>query len=93
MSAANAIADHLRTWLVTGTKPGQTVSMGIWSTNNPYGIKDGLIFSFPVHVKDGDIKVAVDYEIDEFANAKIRASENELIEEARDAEEALAAQK
>ena len=44
LSAANAICDHLRSWLVTGTKDGEIVSMGIYSKGD-YGIaKD--VFSF-----------------------------------------------
>jgi len=89
MSAANAISDHLRTWLVTGTKPGETVSMGIWSNGNPYGIRDGLIFSFPVHIEHGEVKISKTYHLDSFAMEKVRTSEAELIEELRDAEEGL----
>ena len=45
LSAANAICDHLRTWLVTGTKD-EIVSMNIFKGD--YGIAKDVIFSFPV---------------------------------------------
>lgn len=49
MSAANAVKDHLKSWLF-GTAEGEYVSMGIYTenNNNKYGIPDGLVFSFPV---------------------------------------------
>ena len=36
-----------------GTKLGQVVSMAVWSNGNPYGIGEGLIFSFPVICQNG----------------------------------------
>mmetsp|Transcript_5657 Transcript_5657/g.6668 ORF Transcript_5657/g.6668 Transcript_5657/m.6668 type:complete len:168 (+) Transcript_5657:743-1246(+) len=90
MSAANAIGNHLRSWLVTGTKGDKTISMGVWSNGNPYGVRDGLIFSFPLHVKrPGEYCIAPGFEIDEIANAKIRATEAELLEELAVAESIL----
>ena len=47
MSAANAIGDHLRTWLVTGSRDGDFVSLAVPSDGS-YGIEEGLVFSFPV---------------------------------------------
>ncbi|CAM9137607.1 unnamed protein product [Chrysoparadoxa australica] len=50
MSAANAISTHLRLW-ITGTFKGDVTeftSMAVLSDNNPYGIPDGLVCSFPV---------------------------------------------
>jgi len=90
MSAANAIGNHLRSWLVTGTKEGETISMGVWSNGNPYGVRDGLIFSFPLEVKTpGRYTIASGFEIDSFANTKIRSSEAELLEELAVAESIL----
>ena len=51
-SAANAICDHIRNW-VLGTSSGEIVSMAVWSNNNPYGVPNGLIFSFPVKCSNG----------------------------------------
>ena len=45
LSVARAIGDHLRTWIVTGTKPGQLTSLGVHvEGSNPYGIRAGLFF-------------------------------------------------
>lgn len=55
-SAANAICDHIRSW-VLGTNSGEIVSMGVISDNNPYGIKNNLIFSFPVTCQNGNWKI------------------------------------
>ena len=55
-SAANAICDHVRSWLC-GTESGEIVSMGVWSNGNPYNIKNGLIFSFPVKCKNGEWEI------------------------------------
>lgn len=52
-SAASAVVDHIRDWHL-GTAKNQTRSMGVWSTGNPYGIKNDLIFSFPVTCKNGE---------------------------------------
>lgn len=52
-SAANAVCDHIRSWFL-GTTSGEIVSMAVWSTGNPYGIADGLIFSFPVICVNGE---------------------------------------
>mmetsp|Transcript_1457 Transcript_1457/g.2424 ORF Transcript_1457/g.2424 Transcript_1457/m.2424 type:complete len:287 (-) Transcript_1457:69-929(-) len=89
MSAANAIGDHLRVWLVTGTKHNETVSMGVWSNGNPYGIRSGLIFSFPVHIENGTVSIASDFHLDTYAMEKIRESEAELVSELKDALECL----
>jgi len=37
-----------------GTRPGEIVSMAVWSNGNPYGIKENLIFSFPVTCSNGN---------------------------------------
>jgi len=91
MSAANAIADHLRTWLVTGTEPGTTVPMGVVSDGS-YNIQKDLIFSYPLHIDvPGEYKIAQSFKIDEFARSKLHITEEELKGEKADAEEALKA--
>lgn len=79
-SAANAAVEHVRDW-VKGTYA--ITSMGVES-DGQYGITKGLIFSFPVRVIDGEVRVEPDIELDGFSMEKIRATEQELIEE-RDA--------
>jgi len=89
MSAANAVADHLRTWLVTGTAPGTTVAMGVVS-NGEYGVQPGLVFSYPVVVeKPGSFVVAQGFIVDDFARGKIKLTESELVEEKAEADAAL----
>ena len=93
MSAANAIGDHLRSWLVTGTAPGCTVPMGVVS-QGWYGVQKGLVFSFPCVVdKPGTFRVAEGFTIDEFIAGKIKLTEKELLEERAEAEAALASAK
>ena len=88
LSAANAALDHLRTWLVTGTAPGQFVSMGIYSQGH-YGIAKDIVFSFPLTCANGEYKVVEGMEITDFARGKLNATQEELLQEASDADEIL----
>lgn len=91
LSAANAICDHLRTWLVTGTKDGEIVSMGIYSKGD-YDVAKDIIFSFPVSCSsNGEYTVVQGLKIDENAKGRLKVTENELLQEAQDADEILAA--
>ena len=79
-SAANAAIDHVRDWVLgaDGLR-----SMGVW-TSGQYGIESGLICSMPVRLKGGEYEVVEDFDVDDFAQAKIDDTVNELIGE-RDA--------
>ena len=80
-SAANAVCDHIHDWLV-GTKPGEWVSMGVLSDGNPYGIAQGLIFSFPVKCVGGDWEFVKGLSVgDQFSKDKLRNTEQELLRE------------
>jgi malate dehydrogenase len=79
-SAARAAGDHVREWFL-GTPKGENVSMAVWSNGNPYGIKDGLIYSFPVTCDKGDWKIVPGLPIDEFSKKLMAATEKELLEE------------
>lgn len=79
-SAANAACDHMHDWWV-GTKPGEYVSMGVISDGNNYGIKDNLIYSFPVVCKGGEWQTVNGLAINDFASKKLKATEQELLEE------------
>jgi malate dehydrogenase len=80
-SAANAACDHMHDWWV-GTKPGEFVNMGVISDGNQYGIAEGLIFSFPVAVRDdGEWGVFSSLKNSEFTKKKLRETEKELLEE------------
>ena len=80
-SAANAALDTIRS-LITPTPPEDWFSAAIASEGNPYGIADGLIYSFPLR-SDGDEGVAIveGLELSDYALGKIRASEAELLAE------------
>ncbi|MCC5859730.1 MAG: malate dehydrogenase [Ectothiorhodospiraceae bacterium] len=81
-SAASSAIDHMRTWAL-GTPEGDWTSMGIPSDGS-YGITEGLIYSFPVTCKDGEYTIVQGLELDEFSREKMKATEQELVEE-RDA--------
>lgn len=55
MSAAKAAGDHMRDWWF-GTKPNEYVSMAVVSDGS-YGVPKGLVYSFPVEVKDKKYKI------------------------------------
>ncbi len=84
MSAANAIADHVRNWLspVASDKhrDGDWVSMGIVS-QGWYGVEKGLIFSFPVVVSEGKITVVENLNHSDRIKELIKKTEAELIAE------------
>lgn len=80
-STAVSVADAIRA-LVTPTAPGDCFSTGVISDGNPYGIREGLIYSFPCRSKgDGDYEICDDFIVDEWLRAKMRASEDELQKE------------
>lgn len=81
-SAANAAISHMRSW-VMGTQDGEWTSMGVYSDGS-YNLTEGLIYSYPCTCKNGDWKIVEGLDINEFSEAKMKATEQELIEE-RDA--------
>jgi malate dehydrogenase len=85
-SAANAAIDHVRDWL-NGTSAGNWVSMAIPSDGS-YGVREGLISSFPVTTDGGSYQVVQGLELSEFSRSRIDASVAELGDE-REAIQAL----
>ena len=83
-SAANAAVEHVRDW-VLGTKEGEWVSMAVMSDGNGYGVEGNLCFSFPVQCKGGEWKIVEGLEVDAFSRAKLQATQEELVQERRDA--------
>lgn len=79
-SAASAACDHMHDWWV-GTKPGEFVSMGVISDGNKYGVSSNLIYSFPLTCRNGEWEIVNGLEISEFSRKKIKATEDELLEE------------
>jgi malate dehydrogenase len=78
-SAASAAIDHMRTWAL-GTDEGDWVSMGIPSDGS-YGIAPGVIYGYPVTVKDGKCTIVQGLEINDFSRARMDATDKELREE------------
>jgi malate dehydrogenase len=78
-SAANAATDHMRSWAL-GSPEGDWVSMGIVSDGS-YGIKEGLIYSFPCTCQNGEYSIVQGLEINTFSREKMTATEQELQEE------------
>lgn len=80
-SAASAAVDHVRDWH-HGVAEGNWVSMAVPSGLGQYDIAPGLIFSYPVRIgPGGSYEVVPDLPRDDFARARIHASESELLEE------------
>uniref|UniRef100_A0A8C7XUD0 Malate dehydrogenase n=1 Tax=Oryzias sinensis TaxID=183150 RepID=A0A8C7XUD0_9TELE len=80
MSAAKAICDHMRD-IWSGTPKGEFISMGVYSTGNPYGVPEDLIYSFPVQIKDKAWKIVDSLAINDFSKSKMDATAAELMEE------------
>ncbi|WP_333677711.1 malate dehydrogenase [Dyella sp.] len=78
-SAASAAIDHMRTWAL-GTAEGDWVSMGIPSDGS-YGIQPGVIYGYPVTVKNGKYEIVQGLEINDFSRARMDATDKELREE------------
>lgn len=87
MSAAAAIADHLRD-LIHGAE--DWASMAIMSDGS-YGVPEGIFYSFPCQC-DGDWRynIVQDLARDEYSRAKMQRTADELVNELRDARAALA---
>jgi malate dehydrogenase len=78
-SAASAAIDHVRTWAL-GTADGDWTSMAI-ASDGSYGIKEGLIYSYPVTCGNGQYQIVQSLSIDEFSRKRMEHTETELREE------------
>ena len=85
-SAASAAIDHVHTWL-HGTASGDWASMAVPSDGS-YGIAEGVIYSYPVTVENGDYRIVPGLTVDEFSRQRMDATLAELCEE-RDGVKAL----
>jgi len=86
-SAANAAINHVQTWH-NGTPEGDWVSMAIPSTG-AYGSPEGVIFSYPVTVKNGQYSIVEGLQLSEFDKLMIKKTGEELLEERAAVEEML----
>jgi malate dehydrogenase len=78
-SAASAAIDHVHTW-THGTAEGDWVSMAV-PADGSYGIGEGVIYSYPVTVANGEYRIVPGLSIDEFSRKRMDASLAELREE------------
>ena len=78
-SAASPTVDAARD-LLHGSAPGDWVSMAVPSDGS-YGVKEGLVSSFPVTTSDGNAHIVPDLELSAFARRRIDASVAELQDE------------
>ncbi len=77
-SAASAAIDHVRDW-ARGTN-GDWVSMAV-ASDGSYGIAEGVVYSYPVRCRDGAYEIVQGLDLDDFARAKLDATDAELREE------------
>lgn len=75
-SAAYAGLSHMRDW-VGGTPDGDWLSMVVPSDGS-YGIPQGLMYSFPVTIKGGQIEIVQGLAIDDFSRKKMDTTRAEL---------------
>lgn len=78
-SAASAALDHVRDWLA-GTADGDWTSMAVPSDGS-YGIKEGVVYSYPVTCLNGAYQIVQGLSIDAFSRGRMEATERELREE------------
>ncbi|MBT4836242.1 MAG: malate dehydrogenase [Methylococcales bacterium] len=78
-SAAFAAMDHISSW-VQGTPKGDWVSMAIPSDGS-YGISEGLVYSYPVRVTDGEHHIVQGLDINDFSRQMMEDSRKELEQE------------
>jgi malate dehydrogenase len=78
-SAASAAIDHMRDWAL-GTPDSDWVSMGIPSDGS-YGIAAGVIYGYPVTIKNGKYEIVQGLEINAFSRERMDATDKELREE------------
>ncbi len=78
-SAANAALVHMQTW-IQGTADDDWVSMAV-ASDGSYGIAEGLVYSFPVRIRQGQPEIVQGLDIDDFSAAFLRRNQTELQDE------------
>jgi malate dehydrogenase len=78
-SAASAAIDHMRDWTL-GAATDDWVSMAVPSDGS-YGVKEGVIYSYPVRCRNGEYEIVQGLSIDDFSRDRMSRSELELREE------------
>jgi len=83
MSAAKAASDHMKS-LWSGTPTDDWVSMGVFSDGS-YDTPEGVMFSFPVTIKNKQWSIVQGLELSDFAKEKLALTSKELCEEREEA--------
>ncbi|MDT8406718.1 MAG: malate dehydrogenase [Methylococcales bacterium] len=78
-SAANAALKLMQTW-IAGTPDDDWISMAV-ASDGSYGISKGLMFSFPVQIRQGRYEIVQGLSISDFSRQHLQRSERELQEE------------
>ena len=78
-SAASAAIDHVRDWM-QGTPVDDWVSMAV-PADGSYGVKPGIIYSYPVRCRNGEYAIVQGLSIDAFSRKRMQLTEAELREE------------
>ena len=78
-SAATAIIDTVKN-IIKATPPGEFFSVAV-SSDGSYGIKKGLMFSFPIQSSGQDWNIVQGIKHEEFSQKKIEATYQELLSE------------
>ena len=78
-SAASAAVDHMHDWAL-GTAEGEWTSMAIPSDGS-CGIAPGVIYGYPVTIKNGQYAIVKNLEISPFSRERMDATDKELREE------------
>lgn len=98
LSAAGAITRHLKDLFTrltvdpvdpVGPKGEDGVklfSAGVLSDGNTYGVPEGIVFSFPCYLNNGEVKIFEGLELDESLNERLHVSVAELQGERNEAE-------
>jgi malate/lactate dehydrogenase len=80
-SAASAAIDAIQA-LLKPTPAGEYFSSAVLSDGNPYGIQEGLVYSFPCISKgEGKWEIVQGLTLSESLKQKMKATEKELLEE------------
>merc|ERR1719245_1005690 len=83
MSAAKAASDHMKSWF-SSTPDDDWVSMGVFSDGS-YNTPEGVMFSFPITIKDGKWSIVQGLQLSDFAKEKLSLTGKELCEEREEA--------
>lgn len=79
-SAAHASIESMKS-LFFPTPKDTYFSLACISDQNPYGIEEDLIFSFPCRLENQKIEIVSDFEWNSFLTKKMKETEQELLEE------------